>query len=523
MGVTGTPGANILAREADLIIGIGTRYTDFTTASQDRFSESCRPLHQHQRQRIRCRQAVRARADRRCPRHARRAAQRAVGGFRRRSTYSRRKIAACARLGKRKSIGSTALRQRSTDHSGRSDRRRESISPKPSDIMVCAAGSMPGDLHKLWRTREPGGYHMEYGYSCMGYEIAGGLGVKMAPPDREVYVLVGDGSYLMMAQEIVTSLQEGYKLNIVLLDNHGFSSIGGLSRSLRQRGMGTDIAIDETESYEGDTIAVDFRANAASLGAWAVRARHAGRSSRRAARRGRSESRTSVIVIETAYRPTRSRIRIVVGRARSPKFPKSMTVKAARAEIRRRTQERTLFLLGTTRTQASRTSVDTNQATETGAEPHLKRVLSLWDLVYYGIILTSPIAAVPLFGEAQVLSRGHAVTTLLLGDGRDVGYSRQFRPHGQRLSFVGLGLLLHQQGAESARRIHSRLGDVSRISFPAHSKRAVRRAHHPADGAACSVRISGGGHSGLHHVMTVQGIKFTARTNRSCCSDSWCW
>ena len=101
----------------------------------------------------------------------------------------------------------------------------------PRDVVVCAAGSLPGDLHKLWRTRDPKGYHMEYGYSCMGYEIAGGLGVKMAAPDREVYVMVGDGSYLMMAQEIVTSLQEGYKLNIVLLDNHGFSSIGGLSRA----------------------------------------------------------------------------------------------------------------------------------------------------------------------------------------------------------------------------------------------------------------------------------------------------
>src|SRR5437870_12249911 len=88
------------------------------------------------------------------------------------------------------------------------------------DVVVCAAGSLPGDLHKLWRIRDPKGYHLEYGYSCMGYEIAGGLGVKMAAPDREVYILLGDGSYLMMAQEIVTSLQEGYKLNIVVLENH---------------------------------------------------------------------------------------------------------------------------------------------------------------------------------------------------------------------------------------------------------------------------------------------------------------
>ena len=99
------------------------------------------------------------------------------------------------------------------------------------DVVVCAAGSLPGDLHKLWRTRDSKGYHMEYGFSCMGYEIAGGIGVKMADPKREVFVMVGDGSYLMMAQEIVTAIQEGCKLNIVLLDNHGFSSLGGLSRA----------------------------------------------------------------------------------------------------------------------------------------------------------------------------------------------------------------------------------------------------------------------------------------------------
>src|SRR5207302_10754271 len=107
----------------------------------------------------------------------------------------------------------------------------------PGAIMVCAAGSLPGDLHKLWRARHPKNYHLEYGYSCMGYEIAGGLGAKMAAPDRDVYVMVGDGSYLMMHSEIVTTIQENYKLIIVLLDNHGFKSIGALSRSLRQDGF----------------------------------------------------------------------------------------------------------------------------------------------------------------------------------------------------------------------------------------------------------------------------------------------
>ena len=103
----------------------------------------------------------------------------------------------------------------------------------PRDVVICAAGSMPGDLHKLWRTRDPKGYHVEYGYSTMGYEIAGGLGVKMAAPDREVFVMVGDGSYLMMAQEIVTAVAEGIKLTIVLVQNHGYQSIGALSRVRR--------------------------------------------------------------------------------------------------------------------------------------------------------------------------------------------------------------------------------------------------------------------------------------------------
>ena len=174
---------------------------------------------------------------------------------------------------------------------------------QPSDIMVCAAGSMPGELHKLWRTRRPGGYHMEYGYSCMGYEIAGGLGVKMACPDREVYVLVGDGSYLMMAQEIVTAVQEGYKLNIVLLDNHGFSSIGGLSRSCGNQGMGTEYRYRRNGKYDGDLLPVDFAANASSLGAWTVRAR-TGEDLKAALTEAREQSRTSVIVIETAYEPS---------------------------------------------------------------------------------------------------------------------------------------------------------------------------------------------------------------------------
>ena len=137
----------------------------------------------------------------------------------------------------------------------------------PRDVVVCAAGSMPGDLHKLWRTRDPKGYHVEYGYSTMGYEIAGGLGVKMADPSREVYVLVGDGSYLMMAQEIVTSLQEGLKLTVVLVDNQGYSSIGALSRSLGTAGFGTQL-----RRRDGEPLPIDLATNAEGLGAHVLRA-----------------------------------------------------------------------------------------------------------------------------------------------------------------------------------------------------------------------------------------------------------
>ena len=129
---------------------------------------------------------------------------------------------------------------------------------RPEDVMVCAAGSLPGDLHKLWRTRNPKQYHLEYGYSCMGYEIAGGLGIKMADPSRDVYVMVGDGSYLMLAQEIITSIQEGYKLIIVLVNNEGHSSIGGLSRATGAQGFATRFRYRDEETGE---LAGDFFAS----------------------------------------------------------------------------------------------------------------------------------------------------------------------------------------------------------------------------------------------------------------------
>jgi 3D-(3,5/4)-trihydroxycyclohexane-1,2-dione acylhydrolase (decyclizing) len=174
----------------------------------------------------------------------------------------------------------------------------------PRDVVVCAAGSMPGDLHKLWRTRDPKQYHVEYGYSCMGYEIAGALGVKMAAPDREVFALVGDGSYLMLGTEIVTAVQEGIKLVIVLVDNHGFNSIGSLSRSLGTDGFGTQyrfrtsgsIGLD-SEPAPGAVLPIDLAANAASLGADAVRVGGIDEL-RDALAKAKQATRTSVICIE---------------------------------------------------------------------------------------------------------------------------------------------------------------------------------------------------------------------------------
>ncbi len=144
---------------------------------------------------------------------------------------------------------------------------------------MCAAGSAPGDLHKLWVARDPAGkgYHVEYGYSCMGYEIPGGIGVKLAAPEREVYVLVGDGSYLMLPGELVTAVAERVPIVIVLVDNHGYASIGALSRSIGSSGFGTLYRFSDNGSVpvdpaSSDVLPLDLAANAESLGARVVRA-----------------------------------------------------------------------------------------------------------------------------------------------------------------------------------------------------------------------------------------------------------
>jgi 3D-(3,5/4)-trihydroxycyclohexane-1,2-dione acylhydrolase (decyclizing) len=169
----------------------------------------------------------------------------------------------------------------------------------PHDVVVCAAGSMPGDLHKLWRTRDPKGYHVEYGYSCMGYEVAGGLGVRLACPDRDVFVMVGDGSYLMMATELVTAVQEGLKVIVVLVQNHGFASIGALSESLGSQRFGTSYRYrSDSGRLDGDRLPIDLAANAASLGVHVVRAPDADALAA-AIRDAKASTTSTVIHVET--------------------------------------------------------------------------------------------------------------------------------------------------------------------------------------------------------------------------------
>jgi 3D-(3,5/4)-trihydroxycyclohexane-1,2-dione acylhydrolase (decyclizing) len=167
------------------------------------------------------------------------------------------------------------------------------------DVVVQAAGSMPGDLQLLWRARDPKQYHVEYGYSCMGFEIAGALGIKMADPSREVFALVGDGSYLMMAQEIVTAVSEGVKLIVVLVQNHGFASIGALSESLGSQRFGTSYRFrGGAGDYDGDRLPVDLAANAESLGAAVIRCRTIADLTE-GLKRAREADRLTVVHIET--------------------------------------------------------------------------------------------------------------------------------------------------------------------------------------------------------------------------------
>jgi 3D-(3,5/4)-trihydroxycyclohexane-1,2-dione acylhydrolase (decyclizing) len=280
VGATGTAAANRLAREADLVIGIGTRWSDFTTASKSAFQDpdvrfininvasfdaakhSGLPLVGDASEALR---ALRATLD----------------GHSADSAWTSRaheeKAAWEAEVDRLIAPGDGGLAHQAAVIAAVNDAAGD------SGIVVNAAGSMPGDLHKLWRARHPKSYHVEYGYSCMGYEIPGGMGVKLAAPDREVFVMIGDGSYLMLPGDLVTAVAEGIKITIVLVDNHGYASIGALSRSLGSAGFGThyrqqrngslleDAADGSGPAGPAEPLPIDLATNAESLGAHVIR------------------------------------------------------------------------------------------------------------------------------------------------------------------------------------------------------------------------------------------------------------
>jgi 3D-(3,5/4)-trihydroxycyclohexane-1,2-dione acylhydrolase (decyclizing) len=297
IGATGTLAANRLAHSADLVIGIGTRYADFTSASMTAFQNpnvrfvniNTAEFDAYKVGAIPVVADARIALEQLCA---------ALPDCKVSSEYA-------AEVAKLKAEWEAEVDRLFHLNNPGKPAQSEVIGAMwqasgPRDVLLSAAGSHPGDLHKLWRTRTPNGYHMEYGYSCMGYEIPGAMGAKIADPSREVYVFLGDGTYLMMPAEIATSVQEGIKIIVVLVDNHGFASIGNLSRSLGQQGFGTSYRLRSKTSgqLDGDQLNVDFVANARSLGAHAIKANTLDEL-KQALEQAKTIDRTTVIVIET--------------------------------------------------------------------------------------------------------------------------------------------------------------------------------------------------------------------------------
>ncbi len=274
IGATGSPAANYFARQADVVIGIGTRYSDFTTASRtifqnpdvrfvninvaslDAFKHAGLPVLSDARRALEALTGLLA--------GYATAAEYQAQAQRRAKTWDDEVVASFhSGYGARTGVLAQA------EVLGAVDEVME-----PRDVVVCAAGSLPGDLHGMWRTRDRKGYHVEYGYSCMGYEIPGGIGIALAAPDRDVFVTVGDGSYLMMPTELVTAVQEGIKIIVVLLQNHGYASIGSLAESLGVQRFGTKFRYRNPDSgrLDGGILPVDLAANAASLGVKVLKA-----------------------------------------------------------------------------------------------------------------------------------------------------------------------------------------------------------------------------------------------------------
>ena len=340
IGATGTDGANAMAREADVVVGVGTRWSDFTTASHSVFANpgvrfvnvNVAPVDAFKHA------GTPVVADARTGLEALRAA---LAGWRADDAWRR------AAAERNRAWDAAVERVYRAGH-GPLPSQGEVIgavneASEPRDVVVCAAGSMPADLHKLWRTRDPKGFHVEYGYSCMGYEIPGALGVKLAAPDREVFVMIGDASYLMLPQELVTAVAERVKLIVVLVQNHGYASIGSLSAAAGSGGFGTRFRYrDDNGGLDGDVLPVDLAANAASLGAKALSVRSIGELAD-ALKTARDSDQTVVIHVETD--PAEH---VAIGGAwwdvAVAEVSTSGSVRQARAEYERQKQDQRLYL-----------------------------------------------------------------------------------------------------------------------------------------------------------------------------------
>ncbi|MDQ0110892.1 3D-(3,5/4)-trihydroxycyclohexane-1,2-dione acylhydrolase (decyclizing) [Paenibacillus harenae] len=297
VGVTGTLAANLLAKEADVIIGVGTRYSDFTTSSKSAFDN---PDVQFININVSAFDSAKlsgtaVTAD---AREALAALHGALSEMNYMSGYGAGELA-----GLKAEWDREVDRLYTSEHeAGLSQTRALGVineTLQSSDVIVAAAGSLPGDLHRLWRPAEPKTYHMEYGFSCMGYEVSGAFGAALAEPDRDVYAIVGDGSYLMLHSELVTSLQEGMKMTVLLFDNSGFQCIHNLQRGQGSDGFGNEFRFRDSAAGQlsGGYMPMDFAAHARSLGARAYTV-HTAEQLREALLQARMETVSTLIEIK---------------------------------------------------------------------------------------------------------------------------------------------------------------------------------------------------------------------------------
>lgn len=299
LGATGTRYAIEVANEADVVIGIGTRYSDFTTASKSLFKHpdvkfiniNVSEFDAHKHHALPLTGDARATLDELLAE---------LGHYTVNEAYRERTTA----MNKAWDEEVTKIYAEGNGSVPPIDQAMvigtlNSFMNK-EDIMINASGSAPGDLHKLWRATNPKNFHLEYGYSTMGYEIAAGLGAKMAAPEREIYVICGDGGYLMNNHEIITAIQEGVRFTVLLLNNNGYASIGGLSESIGSERFGTSYQYrdSKTGQLSGETLPVDFAKNAESLGAVVIKARDVD-SLKKALESAKQQQRLTVIYIET--------------------------------------------------------------------------------------------------------------------------------------------------------------------------------------------------------------------------------